>query len=230
MLAGVTASTPLQSIGRPPVADRDVPRNPRSAWLRASPPMFESELLDAFSRIPWTVVPAVYVPWIGVLARRSLQTTPPARAAALAAAGYAGWTLTEYVMHRHVFHYEPRSRIGQRLHWTLHGVHHDHPNDPLRLVMPPSVSVPLSALFFAGFRLALGPAAHPVGVGFWLGYLGYDMVHYHVHHRRPKTRAGRWLRELHMRHHFSDHTRGFGVSAPWWDRVFRTELRRDGRA
>ena len=29
-----------------------------------------------------------------------------------------------------------------------------------------------------------------------------------------------------MRHHFQDHTRGFGVSAPFWDYVFRTPLKR----
>ena len=28
-----------------------------------------------------------------------------------------------------------------------------------------------------------------------------------------------------MRHHFQDHTRGYGVSAPWWDRVFGTPTR-----
>jgi dihydroceramide fatty acyl 2-hydroxylase len=33
---------------------------------------------------------------------------------------------------------------------------------------------------------------------------------------------GRRLRELHLRHHFQDDTRGFGISAPYWDRVFRT--------
>jgi sterol desaturase/sphingolipid hydroxylase (fatty acid hydroxylase superfamily) len=27
---------------------------------------------------------------------------------------------------------------------------------------------------------------------------------------------------LHLRHHFQDDTRGFGISAPYWDRVFRT--------
>ena len=31
----------------------------------------------------------------------------------------------------------PSSGLGARLHWMIHGVHHDHPNDPLRLVMPP---------------------------------------------------------------------------------------------
>jgi sterol desaturase/sphingolipid hydroxylase (fatty acid hydroxylase superfamily) len=29
-----------------------------------------------------------------------------------------------------------------------------------------------------------------------------------------------------MRHHFQDDERGFGVSAPYWDRVFGTHPRR----
>ena len=61
-----------------------------------------------------------------------------------AAGGYAFWTLTEYWLHRVVFHFEPDHGIGARLHWMIHGVHHDHPNDPLRLVMPPAASVPLA--------------------------------------------------------------------------------------
>src|SRR5919204_337048 len=109
-------------------------------------------------------------------------------------------------------------------------VHHDHPNDPLRLVMPPSVSVPLALLFFWGFTVVLGtPAAYGVGAGFFAGYLAYDMTHYHVHHHRPRSRLGKLVRELHMRHHFQDHTRGFGVSAPFWDYVFGTPLRRPAR-
>jgi len=48
------------------------------------------------------------------------------------------------------------------------------------------------------------------------------VIHYAVHHHRPHTRVGRRLRELHMRHHFQDDERGFGVSAPYWDHVFGT--------
>jgi dihydroceramide fatty acyl 2-hydroxylase len=33
------------------------------------------------------------------------------------------------------------------------------------------------------------------------------------------------LRERHMRHHFQDDTCGFGISAPYWDEVFRTSSR-----
>ena len=140
--------------------------------------------------------------------------------------GYVFWTLTEYWLHRIVFHFEPEKGIGARLHWIIHGVHHDHPNDPLRLVMPPGVSVPLSSLFVLGFYAVLGsPAFLPFGAGFLAGYLFYDMLHYHVHHHTPKTELGKRLRELHMRHHFQDHERGYGVSAPFWDRIFGTQLK-----
>ena len=92
--------------------------------------------------------------------------------------------------------------------------------------MPPSASIPLALLFVGLFQLLLPTdAAWALTVGFLGGYLGYDMTHYYVHHRRPKGPIGRRLRELHMRHHFQDHTRGYGVSAPWWDRVFGTSPR-----
>jgi dihydroceramide fatty acyl 2-hydroxylase len=201
---------------------------PRNEALRASPRMFDSNWLDRLSRVHHYVPLAIFVPAIGVLL--ALGVTGGIGALAFAgwlAAGYLTWTLTEYWMHRAVFHFEPEQGIGARLHWIIHGVHHDHPNDPLRLVMPPSVSVPLSSAFFGVFVLAVGtPAAFPFTAGFLAGYLAYDMLHYHLHHHVPTTRSGRWLRELHMRHHFQDDTRGFGISAPFWDVVFRTRVRR----
>jgi sterol desaturase/sphingolipid hydroxylase (fatty acid hydroxylase superfamily) len=97
----------------------------------------------------------------------------------------------------------------------------------MRLVMPPSVSIPLAVLFCWGFVAVMGATAGYVfGAAFLAGYLAYDMTHYHVHHHKPRTRLGKMLRELHMRHHFQDHTRGFGVSAPFWDVVFGTRLKR----
>jgi sterol desaturase/sphingolipid hydroxylase (fatty acid hydroxylase superfamily) len=144
--------------------------------------------------------------------------------------GYAFWTLSEYWFHRVVFHFEPNNQLGARIHWMIHGVHHDHPNDPRRLVLPPVVSIPLALAFFGGFAAALGfPRAWAMTAGFYLGYLVYDMVHFTLHHHPPKGRVGRRLREIHMRHHFEDDTRGFGVAAPWWDVVFGTAPRRAGQ-
>ena len=202
----------------------------RSDILKASPRMFDSDLLDRLSRVHPIVPVFIFVPAIvvlGVLAGQRMGALPWV---GLFAGGYAFWTLSEYWIHRAVFHFEPEGGFGARLHWIIHGVHHDHPNDPLRLVMPPSVSVPLSALFLLGFWAVLGsPWWIAFGAGFLAGYLLYDMTHYHLHHHKPKTRFGRRLRELHMRHHFQDDTTGYGISAPYWDHAFGTATKKAPR-
>src|SRR4051795_6378515 len=198
----------------------------RSELLKASPRMFDSDLLDRLSRVHPAVPVVIYVPEILVLLGFAVSADAGPSTLGLIGlfvAGYLFWTLSEYWIHRVIFHFEPEGGIGARLHWIIHGVHHDHPNDPLRLVMPPSVSVPLSSLFCVGFWAVLGtPHWYAFGAGFLAGYLLYDMTHYFLHHHKPKSRLGRRLRELHMRHHFQDDTTGFGISAPYWDTIFRT--------
>ena len=194
--------------------------------LRASPPMFDSRLLDALSRVHPAVPVLIFTPVIAGLTVWGLTNVSVAAMVGLGIAGYALWTLFEYWLHRIVFHFEPEEGFGARMHWIIHGVHHDHPNDPLRLVMPPAVSVPLGALVFGVLYLIFGAQYAPgLGAGFFVGYLVYDMTHYYVHHFRPQGRLGRALRERHMRHHFQDETRGFGISAPYWDEVFGTSSR-----
>ncbi|HTE60977.1 MAG TPA: sterol desaturase family protein [Solirubrobacteraceae bacterium] len=196
---------------------------PRSDLLKASPPMFKSPWLDRFTRVHPAIPVIIFLPAIVVLFVLGVERAGFWNSVALVMGGYAVWTLTEYWLHRVVFHFEPEKGIGARLHWMIHGVHHDHPNDPMRLVMPPSASIPLALLFAGLFWLVLGGQWFmPFLSGFLAGYLAYDMIHYHVHHHRPRTRVGRRLRELHMRHHFQDDERGFGVSAPYWDHVFGT--------
>ncbi|HZA59755.1 MAG TPA: sterol desaturase family protein [Solirubrobacterales bacterium] len=196
----------------------------RTAQLEASPPMFESRFLDFFTRVHPAVPAVVFLPviaamfWLGADGGLSIWTS-----ALLVLAGIAIWTPTEYWLHRLVFHWQPEFPGGERLHFMIHGVHHDHPNDAMRLVMPPAASIPLAALFFGLFVLIFGtPHGYPLFAGFIAGYLVYDYTHYYVHHRTPKTKLGRKLREQHMRHHFQDHHYGFGVSSPIWDAVFRT--------
>ncbi|HWI22624.1 MAG TPA: sterol desaturase family protein [Baekduia sp.] len=189
--------------------------------------MFESRLLDRFTRVHPAVPVLIFGPAITLLLMGALDRLAAERVVAVVVAGYVFWTLTEYWLHRVVFHFEPEAGIGARLHWMIHGVHHDHPNDPRRLVMPPSASIPLAVSFLTLFWLLLGWShAMAFGAGFLIGYLVYDMVHFHLHHHRPRTRVGRKLRELHMRHHFQDDDTGYGVSAPYWDHVFGTAAHR----
>nr|MBA3584037.1 fatty acid hydroxylase [Gemmatimonadota bacterium] len=103
--------------------------------LKASPRMFDSRFLDFFSRVHPIVPALIFVPAILGSFLTAVGRMPDEKAIAWALAGYLLWTLTEYWMHRLVFHFEPEEGIGARLHWIIHGVHHDHPNDPMRLVM-----------------------------------------------------------------------------------------------
>jgi sterol desaturase/sphingolipid hydroxylase (fatty acid hydroxylase superfamily) len=138
-------------------------------------------------------------------------------------AGMLAWTVAEYFLHRYVFHWTNGTAWGKRIHFLLHGVHHDYPSDRDRLVMPLLTSVPLAVIFYTLFVVVLGRAiAEPAFAGFVVGYLFYDGTHFFVHHFVPKGRWGKFLRRHHMTHHFADHDGGFGVSSPLWDLVFRT--------
>ncbi len=199
-------------------------QTPSPELLRASPRLFENPLLDKLSRVHWSMPLVFYMPFVALLAWLSFNALGPGTVACMALLGYVIWTLIEYFGHRYLFHAEFPGTWGARIHLLIHGVHHDHPNDPLRLVMPPLLSAPIMLAALLVGRVLFGfPLAYPGLMGFMLGYLVYDMVHYYVHHAEPKTRLGRSLRRLHMLHHFRDPERGFGVSAPWWDKVFRTE-------
>jgi dihydroceramide fatty acyl 2-hydroxylase len=212
---------------QPPARDS---RESHRAELRASPPIFRTTALDRLTRVHPAVPVLIFCP--AIVALTLLAWLGLSIEALLVAflCGWAVWTLSEYWTHRTVFHFEPEGGLGARLHWMIHGVHHDHPNDPRRLVLPPVISVPLGAAFLGLFVLALGtPEAYAVCAGFYSGYLAYDMLHFALHHRKPKSRVARLLHQLHMRHHFEDDRRGFGVSAPWWDVVFGTYSRRVSR-
>jgi dihydroceramide fatty acyl 2-hydroxylase len=198
----------------------------RTERLADSPPLFENGFLDFFSRVHPAIPAVIFVPVIGISLYLGATATDGYGALALVGLTIAGigvWTLTEYWLHRLVFHWEPEFRGGDRLHFIIHGIHHDHPNDAMRLVMPPAASIPLAAIFAGGYLLIFGtPLAYPLFAGLIVGYLVYDYTHYFLHHGTPKSKFGRRLREQHMRHHFQDHARGFGVSSPMWDHVFRT--------
>jgi dihydroceramide fatty acyl 2-hydroxylase len=191
--------------------------------LKASPRLFENALLDKLSRVHWTVPLFVYTPVIALLTTLGFQGSGAALAVGGMALGYLIWTLIEYFGHRYLFHWQIPGAFGARLHFLIHGVHHDHPNDPLRLVMPILLSGPIMLIAYGVVLALFGfPLGYSVLAGFVLGYLAYDMVHFYTHHAEPKSRIGLTLRRLHLLHHFRDHDRGFGVSAPWWDYVFGT--------
>ncbi len=186
--------------------------------------MFENEILERFSRIHPATPFVAWVPVILFFLGRSLVRRELAlfAVAALFLGGMLAWTLAEYVLHRYVFHWTNGTSWGRRIHFLLHGVHHEYPSDKDRLVMPLLTSIPLAVIFYSLFTVTMGVAAGPFFAGFVVGYLFYDGSHYYVHHFIPTGRWGKFLRRPHMTHHHADHDGGFGVSTPLWDLVFRT--------
>ncbi|HEY3601694.1 MAG TPA: sterol desaturase family protein [Chthoniobacterales bacterium] len=194
----------------------------------ASVRMFESDFMEFFSHVHPATPHVIYLPLMSyaLYVAEAHRGQPLSRVALLFLGGLVIWTFVEYSMHRWVFHYEPKSRWGKRLHFMLHGVHHDYPNDATRLVMPPAVSLPLAVVFYALFVLLFGRFAPAIFAGLLAGYLFYDTIHYATHHFSMRRGVWQWLKKYHLRHHYQDDEIGFGVSSPLWDYVFRTRSTR----
>ncbi|PWN36525.1 putative SCS7-required for hydroxylation of ceramide [Meira miltonrushii] len=136
------------------------------------------------------------------------------------------WTILEYTMHRFLFHIDdwlPDRPFFLMLHFLLHGIHHYVPMDRLRLVMPPILFFALSYPF-TQLAHAIFPAAVANGVisGAFVMYVGYDCIHYALHHQRLPEYV-RKLKAKHLGHHYSNPDKFFGVTSRFWDWVFETD-------
>ncbi|MDX2002576.1 MAG: sterol desaturase family protein [Chitinophagales bacterium] len=190
--------------------------------------MFESDFLNFFSKVHFSVPLFIFVPAIAYCSYLSLTTSGLSLLVQLGlfVGGILVWSIAEYCIHRFVFHYHPKGKLAQRIHFITHGVHHDYPQDSSRLVMPPAVSIPVGIIFYLLFRLIVGPyMALPMFAGFMLGYLVYDMTHYAVHHLNWKNKTFRAIKKHHMDHHYRDPDAGFGFTSKVWDKVFDTDFK-----
>lgn len=187
--------------------------------------MFESNFLEFFSKVHWTVPLFIYIPIISILNYTAFEIFREGvfNIVVFNVIGLFVWTFVEYVLHRFVFHYEPKADWARRIHWMFHGVHHDYPQDSKRLVMPPGVSLPLATGFYFLFGAFLPDGLHlSFFSGFLIGYLAYDMLHYSVHHFAFRNKLLLALKTHHMKHHFVEPQKGYGVSQPIWDLVLGT--------
>ncbi len=137
-------------------------------------------------------------------------------------AGLAAWTLIEYGLHRYGMHHRP----GRDLISREHLVHHADPDatSPVLRTLGHLGVAALAAGGGFGLSFVLGvPVAAGLAGGVSLGYSGYELLHWHAHHRAPRTRYGVRLRHRHFQHHFGTPRANYGVTIRLWDRVFRTD-------
>ncbi len=194
--------------------------------------LFESDFLEFFTHISPVTVLVMWVPVTGFLLVYAALTAPgpafPWYIPLGVAAGLILWTVAEYLLHRFLFHYHPRTPRQERIFYLFHGVHHAYPQDKTRLVMPLPVSIPLALIFYGLFYLVVGVLVgaplwvNPLMAGFLIGYLIYDLTHYATHHFPMRSGYAKFLKRHHMMHHYKDPDMRFGVSSPVWDWVFGT--------
>jgi sterol desaturase/sphingolipid hydroxylase (fatty acid hydroxylase superfamily) len=191
---------------------------------RARPRLFENSFFEAFT---FFTLKAFLVMWpilLVTIAVTAAVKAPTLWAVPAIVAGWLAWTITEYALHRFVFHLEPRSAKLQQLVYVIHGNHHADPNDPLRNLMPPVVSLPLGALIWLGCVAVIGPVGHWFFLGFVMGYVIYDLVHYACHQFAMTGTFARFLKVHHMRHHFEREGGNYAITGMIWDRLFSTRL------
>ncbi len=186
--------------------------------------LFRSDRLERLT----VVSPHVFaLVWLAVLALVSFEAWGTAHvptAIGLIVSGVAIWTLFEYVMHRFIFHLKMQSDLGQRMIFLMHGNHHDAPNDRYRNMMPPIVSMVILSPFWGLFVLLLGPMGSVLFLGFAIGYVIYDGVHYACH-QFPMRGWLLWrLRRHHIHHHYAKQDGNYAITAILWDRVFGTVI------
>ena len=189
--------------------------------------LFEADWMEALSKVHFSVPLIIFLPVIGYLFYLGIIDGSLTLLDYIAwmALGLLSWTLTEYIMHRFVFHFEPSSEVGKKLHFIFHGIHHDYPCDRLRLVLPPSVSIPLATGFFFLFKAFIPqPGLFAFFGAFLVGYLVYDMFHYAIHHVDIKGKLWNALKTHHLKHHYVDPHKGYGVSSPLWDYIVNSNF------
>ncbi|GAA0160500.1 hydroxylase [Lithospermum erythrorhizon] len=176
------------------------------------------------TRTRWWVIPMVWLPAVGWCVRTSIaMNVRVPLVATCILTGILAWTLLEYSLHRFIFHIKATSYWACTFHYLIHGCHHKHPMDSLRLVFPPAATAILLPPLWGLTRL-LAPEhiSYALLGGGLLGYVMYDCTHYYIHHGKPSTGEFHHLKRYHMNHHFKIQDKGFGITSTFWDKVFGT--------
>lgn len=186
--------------------------------------LFRNPWLERLTVIPLGAFVGLWAVLLPAIAGVGLATAASLWAVPLVFAGLIVWTLTEYALHRYVFHFEPSSPLLKQVIFVIHENHHTDPDDALRNLMPPIVSIPVGLFVWALSLWAFGAQGTWFLLGFMTGYVAYDLVHFATHRLPMKGRIGRMLKVHHMRHHHLKVEGNYAITGMIWDRIFATRI------
>ncbi|VEF49831.1 fatty acid hydroxylase-like protein [Bacillus freudenreichii] len=140
--------------------------------------------------------------------------------------GLVAYMFTEYATHRFLFHLKaPKNPLFLKFLKRLHYDHHKDPDDLKLLFLPLWYTIPnfivVAFIFYTIESTIVGTSAFLMGIIVML--LIYEWKHYVAHRPiKPITRFGKWVKKLHLLHHFKNENFWYGVSTPFVDALFGT--------
>lgn len=186
--------------------------------------LFKNDFLEALTKANPLVIWGMYIP-IMTFIIYTAATKYNYRTGTILLVFFGGmffWTLFEYIAHRYIFHWVPKTPGATKFVYTLHGNHHHYPRDRQRLFMPPVPSLLISSTLFGLMYLIMRSYVFMFFPGFLFGYLMYGTMHYAIHAWNPPFKWMKGLWRNHHLHHYKNEHNGYGVSSTIWDHVFGT--------
>jgi len=160
--------------------------------------------MEFFSRVHPAIPLILYLPVVGFMLYVAIwrQGFPVFVVVGLFLLGMLSWTLLEYLIHRYIFHYEPKTRVGKRLHYIIHGgitIIQTMQEDCYAAQCECAVAF----LFYGMFLLIFGRFSSSVvrRIGVWLCLLRHAPIT-RRHHFPMKRGVLLWLKQYHLRHHY----------------------------
>lgn len=189
-----------------------------------SPKLFENKILETLTKTHPAVIFIMYAIISGVLIRYYYIhiESNAYLITGLFFTGLFSWTFAEYMMHRFLYHKLKDATYNTGIQYLFHGIHHRHPHDKSRLILPPIPSLIMGFIFFCIFYLLMNKYAFIFLPGFAIGYSIYMTIHYATHILPPPNNVFKYIWTHHNIHHYQQHDKAFGVTTPFWDYIFGT--------
>ncbi|MBE9917405.1 fatty acid hydroxylase [Paenibacillus donghaensis] len=137
------------------------------------------------------------------------------------ASGMAAYSAAEYFTHRFLFHIKtPKNPFLLKLIKRLHYDHHVNPNNLHLLFLPVWYTLPNMAIAgaIAYFLTSSLVTTNAFIAGVMVFLLFYEWKHYIAHRPvQPVSPWGRWMKKVHLWHHFKNENYWYGVTNPLYD-------------
>ncbi|MDE5414785.1 sterol desaturase family protein [Alkalihalobacterium chitinilyticum] len=140
--------------------------------------------------------------------------------------GMVGYTLNEYLTHRFIFHMKPpKNRFLLKFMKRIHYDHHSTPNDLHLLFLPlwyslPAIAITAVIVYLFTWSFAITNA---FSAGVMLFLLFYEWKHYVAHRPiQPVSPWGKWMKKVHLWHHYKNENYWYGVTNPAYDFLLGT--------